>query len=33
MLGESMPEPLPPPLAETHEIAALVRARWQATRR
>jgi mitochondrial fission protein ELM1 len=33
VLGEPAQNPLPPPLAETHEIAALVRARWQATRR
>lgn len=33
MLGESAPKPLPPPLAETHEIAELVRARWLAASR
>ena len=27
-LGEPAQKPLPPPLAETHEIAELVRARW-----
>ncbi|HEV7492023.1 MAG TPA: mitochondrial fission ELM1 family protein [Rhodanobacteraceae bacterium] len=27
-LGEAAQKPLPPPLAETHEIAELVRARW-----
>lgn len=27
-LGESVSKPQPPPLAETHEIAELVRARW-----
>ena len=33
MLGEIAPKPLPPPLAETREIAELVRARWLAARR
>jgi len=33
VLGESAPNPLPPPLAETREIAALVRARWLAASR
>jgi mitochondrial fission protein ELM1 len=30
MLDASAPKPLPPPLAETREIAELVRARWRA---
>lgn len=33
MLGESAPKPSPPPLAETREIAELVRARWLAASR
>lgn len=32
MLGEPTQKPLPPPLAETREIAELVRARWLASR-
>jgi mitochondrial fission protein ELM1 len=32
VLGEAVPKPLPPPLAETYEIAELVRARWRTRR-